>query len=180
VKRILACVSLLFVSAGCFWIVFSAMNEPLPFAHRSRAANSTNADGTGSGLPLGPATNLAASSGGAPNSLRPSSVLNSSMTNTSVGVLSCQNRCQASGASCQVDCYQHYNVTDQTQYWNRCMQSCGNSLSLCSNNCVSGVSLPAIPSVWPPPSLPPVSQPRTRSPPPLQTDQPSSSSSQSR
>ena len=124
----------------------------------------------------GPAAGSSGSSSGA------SGGMNSSITSTAADVLPCQARCQTGGSSCQSTCYQQYNVTNQTQYWSQCMQGCGTKLSVCSNNCISGVTLPPISTVLPPPppAAPSLSSQPTRSPPPpSQPDNSSSSSSSS-
>jgi hypothetical protein len=176
VKRILACVALVLLSAICFWVAGSAINAALPPAHKGRAANPAGAESTGGGAASGSATNSPAADSGS-NSSASGGAPSSPTTNAASGILSCQTKCQAGSALCQSDCFQKYNVTNQTQYWNRCMQSCGTNLSVCSNNCISGVSLPPISSVLPPLPPPPPVQPPARSPPPLAPQQDESSSS---
>ena len=165
------------VSAACFWIAIAAVVTPPPPPHKGAAANTTDANGAGGaggGAGGGPAAGSSRSSSGA------SGGTNSSTTSTAANALPCQAKCQTAGSSCQSTCYQQYNVTNQTQYWSQCMQGCGTKLSVCSNNCISGVTLPPISTVLPPP--PPAAaisfvQPTRSPPPPAQPDDSSSSSS---
>jgi len=185
VKRVLLMVFLVGVSIACLWLAFADIFAPTPAPHKGSAANSANAGaniaGVGSGSEAGAATN-ASSAVGAGGSSGPAGVTNSSKTNSSTSFLPCQSTCQTSSSTCQSDCYQHYNVTNQTQYWNQCMQSCSTKLSVCSNNCISGLSLPPISTVLPPAPAAESSQPsaRTRPTPSVgQQDDSSSSSSSS-
>ena len=166
-------VFLIGVSAACLWIAIAAVVTPPP-PHKGAAANTRDANGAGAGgggVGGGPAAGSSGSSSGA------SGGMNSSITSTAADVLPCRARCQTGGSSCQSTCYQQYNVTNQTQYWSQCMQGCGTKLSVCSNNCISGATLPPISTVLPPPppAAPSLSSQPTRSPPP--PSQPDDSSS---
>jgi hypothetical protein len=179
VKRILACVLLVLVSVGGLWVAHDRLNPTPPPAHKG-AANSANAENLGRGAVSGLATVGAANSGSAGLGSAINSPSTMTTLPTTANFLSCQTKCQTGGSSCQSECYQRYNVTNQTQYWNQCMQTCGAQSSVCSNNCVSGTTLPPISTVLPSPPPAPPSQPLTRPPPPAQRDEPSSSSSSAR
>jgi hypothetical protein len=182
VKRILALVALILLSIGCFWLAVSATNAPAPPARKAAMANGAGVQGTAAG-----GTGIITNSGSSPSassakrSPMSSGGASSAAAGASGGVVACQTHCQAAGSTCQSDCYQKYNVTNQTHYWSQCMQSCGTSASVCGNNCISGTSLPAISSVFPPPPpAPPPQQTPTRSPPPPAAQDQSSPQSQSR
>ncbi len=179
-KRTLITLFLVGVSVVCFWLAIADIFTPPP-AHKGGAANpSADANGSpgGAGTPGG-------AGGGPASASSPTSAAAGRGSHTSAASassLQCQVNCQKDGNTCQSSCYQQYNVTNQTRYWTQCMQGCGTKLSVCSNNCIAGTSLPAISTVLPPPPhAAPTSAP-ARSPPPLgQQDDlsPSSSSSSS-
>lgn len=170
-KRALACVSLVVLSIFCFWVAISAINTPDP-VHKGKAKDPTSAD------------RASAAAGSITGAQSP--ILNSpeglAVSNSTTDPLACQNKCQAGKVSCQRGCFQRYNVTNQTQYWDQCMQVCGTTLSVCGNSCIAGISLPPIATVLPPPTSPssmeqhPAARPSPRLPIPQNED---SSSSQS-
>ncbi len=151
-KRILIMIFLVGLSIACFWLAFADIFTPPAPPHKGAAANSASADVGAAGATSGSAAHSSASAG-ANSSPGQASAINAPKTNSTASFLPCQNSCQTNGASCQRDCYQHYNVTNQTQYWNQCMQSCSTKLTVCSSNCISGVSLPPISTVLPPPPV---------------------------
>lgn len=182
VKRILASVALVLVSIGCFWIAYEGATPPPP-AHNRKPANPANADNA-AGVSLAAGVPSGSAAGSSLISPSANSATGSPAKNTAAGLLSCQTTCQKSGASCQNECFKQYNVTNETPAWNLCMQGCGTTLSVCSNNCISGMTLPPIATVQPPVSQPiaaPVpAQPDLRSSSqPTQQDQSSPSASSS-
>ncbi len=176
--RTLACSVLIVLSIFLFWNSFSGIKAPSsarggPAASIASGSSSSPSKAPRAGLP---ARKSAGGAGG-----RATIALNSPMATSAANQFTCKTQCQASDTSCQGACYQQYNVTNQTQYWTQCMQSCGTKLGVCSNGCMAGLS-PSSTSTMvfmppPPQALPSPSQSKpTPSLPPQFQDQSSSSS----
>jgi len=188
VKRTLICAALVVVGVFCFWYALSGINSPSAPAGNGKSANNASGLQNSTGQGPGPATGATrtANAGGTGGSVAAASDSSAGSPTTSAvtNPLLCKSQCQATSSTCQSFCYQQYSVTNQTQYWNGCMQSCGNKLSVCSNDCVTGIS-PS--SSAPTAILPPPAQAQrslsqstpTPSLPPQLPDQSSSSSSSS-
>jgi len=177
VKRAFVGISLVLVAVLCLWLAIGSLFGPEPV----RKGGATNPAGAPGGT-----MNSAASSGGTAGATKGPSgsaagggVTSPAASSGNAGAWACQITCQKDSASCQGNCYQQFNVTNETQYWNQCMQSCGTKLSVCASNCATERHTAPITSVTPhaPPALP--AGPPQRSPPPMQPDQPSSSGSSS-
>ena len=177
-KRSLTCALLIVVSVFFFWYAISGINTQSPSAggnkSTSRAsgtpkpaspapkpaalATSSTSAGNTSGGNVTVAANPTSSSGSI--TIAASSPSNSPTTSYAANPLSCISKCQTTNSSCQSGCYQQYSVTNQTQYWNQCMQSCGTKLAVCSNDCIAGIPAPSTSptAILPPPTqalLPP-------------------------
>jgi hypothetical protein len=186
VKRTLTFLVVIITSVVCFWYAFSGI-DPLPAPGRGASATSAKqAPGSAShggtrNLANNRATQFApvGATGGSITigSNAPSSKPGAGTANAS----SCKSKCQTTGSTCQSRCYQQYNVTEQTSSWSHCAQSCATDLSICTNDCVAGITPPqSSPTALLPSSLqatpPPLQSAKTPS---LPADIPDSSSSSS-
>ena len=177
-KLTLICIGLVVVSVLSLWFALSLTDQS---PQKGGAANpQAHATSRPAGAPNRPAGAITI----APNS--PSADTGASMagvrvqTNTS----SCQGQCQTTHTACQAGCYRQYSVTNQTQDWNRCMQTCGSRLGVCGSDCIAGIT-PSPGALMAPPQLPgaQVAAPSLRSAPtpalpPAMPDQSSASSIQ--
>ena len=135
--RTLTCSVLIVLSIFLFWCSFSGMNAPSSARGGPAASLASGSSSPPSKAPraASPARVSAGGRGG-----RATIAPNSPMATSAANQFTCKTQCQASDTSCEGVCYQQYNVTNQTQYWSQCMQSCGTKLSVCSNGCTAGLS----------------------------------------
>jgi hypothetical protein len=177
VTRTLTCSVLTVLSIFLLWYSFSGMNAPSSARGGPAASLASELSSQPNKAPR-PSRPGRISAGGAGG--RATIAPNSSIATTAANQFTCKTQCQAIDKSCQGACYHQYNVTNQTQYWSQCMQSCGTTLSGCSNGCTAGLSPSSISPmafIPPPQALPPPSQSKpTPSLPPQFQDQSSSSS----
>ena len=186
VKRTLTCLVLFFASAFCLWFALSGASTPSHGPGGSKAAGSAGkgsslaSAGTMSGSAAGPQYPTSGGAAGGSISATPSPATTSTgAADSGTNTLSCRSGCQTGNSTCQSACYQQYTITTQTQSWSRCMQTCGTKLSVCSNNCVTGIKSSAdSPTAMLPPALPAVPPPSRSAPtPPMSPQMPDSSSS---
>lgn len=176
--RTLTCSVLIVLSIFLFWCSFSGMNAPSSARGGPAASLASGSSSPPSKAPRAASpARVSAGGGGGRATIAP----NSPMATSAANQFTCKTQCQASDTSCEGVCYQQYNVTNQTQYWSQCMQSCGTKLSVCSNGCTAGLSTSSTsPMAFmppPPQALPPPSQSKpTPSLPPQFQDQSSPSS----
>lgn len=191
VKRTLVCAILIVVAVFCFWYAFSRTNGSSDTAGVGKSAGQTsgpqNPQGRTSDVTVAGSSMSAGGVRGAGGSITTATMSpsNSPLASSARNPLLCKSQCQTASSTCQGACYRRYNVTNQTQYWNQCMQICGSRLGICSNDCAAGISLSSTSptAVSPPeqaPQVPSHSMPTPPLPPQLpdQSSSPSSSSSQ--
>lgn len=179
-KRLLLGVLLVSFSVFCFWFALSGPDTP-PKDNGGRALT-TPREGNNAGTATAVSGGLGArdgtaQAGGAANDAgglaagsastgsrtisAPGSPTNPAPTSSALTQLACQANCRTLSTTCQSGCYRQYNVSNETQYWAQCVQTCGTQLSVCVNGCGNGTATaaPLTPKVPPPASKPSSSQP---------------------
>jgi hypothetical protein len=122
-----------------------ASNKRTPTTGNSRVAvgpqkdSGSNNRGGGGGRSIGPAGSGNIASVSASNS----AIASAGAAGGSSNPLACRSQCQTTGLTCQTACSRQYNVTNQTQNWSTCMQTCSSKISVCANSCLSGLKPPS-------------------------------------
>jgi hypothetical protein len=170
VKRTLICATLVVCGIFCFWYAFFGIDALSGSADGAKSADQANGAPSAAGhaakaAPAAPRSNSATDG----MNVASSSATPSSATGLATSSFICKSQCQSTNSACQSVCYQLHPVTNDTQYWNQCMQSCVIKSSICSNDCVAGVS----PSSTSPTALMSPPAQASRSPPPLSAPTPS-------